>query len=249
MTPEELFYRVFESIPRQGPGCRAATEKAFFALRGRLPEKPRVLDIGCGKGVQTLHLARLVNGSITAVDNHQAFLDTLSSRAAAEGCRRSITTVNASMDALPFGDGEFDLIWSEGSIFIMGLAKGLCAWKRHLDHGGAIVVSDATWFRPDPPEEILAFWAKEGGGIMTEAEKREEFRKSGYSLLAEFRLPDAGWQKEYYDPMMRVVAAQRKECGDDPALTGLLDMLAYEAEMYRKYSPYYGYTFFIASTG
>lgn len=41
----------------------------------------------------------------------------------------------------------------------------------------------------------------------TEAEKEEEFRKAGYSLVSAFRLPRAGWQKEYYDPMMRIVAS------------------------------------------
>jgi SAM-dependent methyltransferase len=246
MTPEELFYRVFESMPRQGPGCRTATEKAFFSLRSRLPERPRVLDIGCGSGTQTLDLARLSDGPVTAVDTHQPFLDTLLARAAAQGRSPSITAVNASMDALPFGDREFDLIWSEGSIFIMGLANGLSAWKRLLAKGGTLVVSDATWFRPDPPEEIRAFWEKEGGGITTEAEKEAEFRKAGYFLLSEFRLPDAGWQEEYYDPMMRVVAECRKEYGDDAGLSGLLDSLETEAAMYRKYSPYYGYTFFIA---
>lgn len=249
MTPEELFYRVFESIPRQGPGCRAATEKAFFALRDRLPLNPRILDIGCGSGTQTLDLARMTEGTITAVDNHQQFLNDLAARAGSAGLSGRIRTLNASMDALPFGDKEFDLIWSEGSIFIIGFAKGLASWKRHLADGGYLVVSEASWFRNDVPDELRAWWKKVGGDIATEEERGVEFRKAGYSLQKTFRLPDTGWQEEYYDPIMWIVSECRKEHGSDPELSGLLDTLETEAEMYRKFSPYYGYTFFIARVG
>jgi len=244
MIPEELFYHVFESIPRQGPGCSAATKKAFSFVHG-LTEPARVLDIGCGKGVQTLDLARLVNGTITAVDNHQQFLDTLSADAGTAGLSGKIRTMNASMDALPFTEKEFDLIWSEGSIFIIGFARGLAAWKPFLADGGFLVVSDSTWFRPDIPDDLRAWWEKMGGGITSEEEKVEEIRKAGYSLVSMFRLPEAGWQKEYYDPMLRIVAGLRNQYASDPALAGVLNSFVEEAEMYRKYAPYYGYTFFV----
>ncbi|HVP93687.1 MAG TPA: hypothetical protein VMS89_00775 [Methanoregulaceae archaeon] len=52
LTPEEFFYHVFESLPRQGPGCPGATRKAYSYLP--LPSKDlTVLDIGCGTGSQT----------------------------------------------------------------------------------------------------------------------------------------------------------------------------------------------------
>src|SRR5262249_11799155 len=59
----------------------------------------------------------------------------------------------ASMSALDFPDASFDLIWSEGAIYVMGFAEGLRAWKRLLKPHGAIAVTELSWLGPDIPEE------------------------------------------------------------------------------------------------
>ncbi len=74
MTPEELFYQVFESLPRQGPGCTGATRKAYSYLP-TLPKDAKILDIGCGSGTQTRDLSTLSSGTITAVDIHRPFIE------------------------------------------------------------------------------------------------------------------------------------------------------------------------------
>ena len=38
-----------------------------------LPKNPRILDIGCGLGMQTIELAMLSEGQIDALDSHQPF--------------------------------------------------------------------------------------------------------------------------------------------------------------------------------
>jgi hypothetical protein len=55
---EDLYFKIFEALPRQGPGDEAATKKAFQRLSG-LPQSPAILDVGCGTGSQTLVLATL----------------------------------------------------------------------------------------------------------------------------------------------------------------------------------------------
>ena len=64
-----IFLEVFESLPRQGPGNRDCAAKAL-ALCSDLPPSPVVLDLGCGVGGQTFHLAELTSGSIVALDSH-----------------------------------------------------------------------------------------------------------------------------------------------------------------------------------
>jgi hypothetical protein len=51
----EVFFEVFEPLPRQGPGSRACAEKALTLCRD-LRLSPAVLDLGCGVGGQTLPL-------------------------------------------------------------------------------------------------------------------------------------------------------------------------------------------------
>jgi hypothetical protein len=41
------------------------------------------------------------------------------------------------------------------------------------------------------------------------------------------------------------VADLRKTYGNDPALAAILDSFELEVEMYRNYSKYHGYTFFV----
>ena len=244
MKPEDFFYQVFEALPRQGPGCTGATRKAFSYLPP-LPADAKILDLGCGSGTQTRDLAMLTGGTITAVDNHRPFLDTLMERAEESGMKGRIKTVCASMDALPFGNGLFDLIWSEGAIFIIGFEKGLKTWKPFLKKGGFMVVSDSAWFEPNPPPELIQWWEKEGYIPATEDQLKERVTNTGLRLLATYRLPEAGWWDNYYVPMLARIDELRKIHGSDPAFAAILDSFQHEAETYRKYKRYYGYTFFI----
>ena len=244
MTPEEFFYHVFEFLPRQGPGCTGATKKVYSYLPD-LPGDAKILDVGCGNGAQTRDLTRLSAGTLTAVDNHQPFLDSIASWAGKDGISGRIKTVCASMDALPFEKGQFDLIWSEGAIFIIGFEQGLKAWKPLVKKGGYLVVSDAAWFEPNPPQELVQWWEKEGYIPTTEDQLKEQVRNAGLRLLATYRLPEAGWWEHYYVPMLDRINDLKKIYGTHPEFGQILASCEHEAEMYRKYKQYYGYTFFV----
>jgi ubiquinone/menaquinone biosynthesis C-methylase UbiE len=191
MTPEEFFYHVFEFLPRQGPGCTGATKKVYSYLPD-LPGDAKILDIGCGSGAQTRDLTRLSTGTLMAVDNHQSFLDSITLWAGKDGLSWRIKTVCASMDALPFEKEQFNLIWSEGAILIIGFEQGLKVWKPLVKKGGYLVVSDAAWFEPNPPQELVQWWEKEGYIPKTEDQLKDLVRNAGLRLLATYRLPEAG---------------------------------------------------------
>ena len=151
--PPAFFYEIFDaSLPRLGVGDDASTERALNTLLATMPqcEGPmRVLDIGCGNGPQTICLAQHLNGSILAVDNHQPFLDELLKRAVAAGVSAKIQVLLKDMHTLAQDGGPFDLVWSEGALFVMGFREGLAACHALLAPGGGLAVSDVAWLRPD----------------------------------------------------------------------------------------------------
>ena len=81
-NPEALrgpqFDCAWSDEPAKWRYCREAWDMLQFCLR--LGDDPRILDIGCGNGAQTLCLAATLGGRITAVDNHQPYLDELERR-------------------------------------------------------------------------------------------------------------------------------------------------------------------------
>ncbi|HEX8823356.1 MAG TPA: class I SAM-dependent methyltransferase, partial [Archangium sp.] len=54
----DAFFLLHTDLPREGPGSDDCTREALRRLRPWLPASPRVLDLGCGPGKQTLVLAR-----------------------------------------------------------------------------------------------------------------------------------------------------------------------------------------------
>ena len=71
MTPNPLltnpFLTLFDGLTQQGPGSEASTKKAL-SLLPTLPPNPRILDVGCGPGRQTITLAKETGGKVVAVD-------------------------------------------------------------------------------------------------------------------------------------------------------------------------------------
>jgi ubiquinone/menaquinone biosynthesis C-methylase UbiE len=240
----EVFFEAHKDLPREGAGCDECTRKAY-SLLPELPENPFILDIGCGPGLQTIQLAKISNGRIIASDNHQPFLNQLKARAKEEGVADRIETSNSSMFYLPFEKDSFDLVWSEGAIYIIGFEKGLRKWGKFLKEGGYLVVSELSWLTSNPPEEPKKFWEKGYPPMTTIEGNMETVRKAGYTPIVSLTIPESGWWDEYYTPLENRIALLRDKYSDDPDALAVLDDTQYEIDLYRKYSGSYGYVFYL----
>jgi len=142
-------------LPREGPGSSQSTQRASCVRN--LPPKPLILEVGCGPGAQTVQLEELCKGEISAVDNRAIFLEQLRQRAAERSLSHVIHPILADMTRLQFENSFFDMIWAEGSIFIIGVEKRLKEWRPLLKEEGSIAFSELSWLRADIPLELSQF--------------------------------------------------------------------------------------------
>lgn len=231
---------------RQGPGGKEQTLLAL-KLSGIDPESAlEVADIGCGTGASTLVLAgKLQKAKISAVDLFPELLTVLSSRAREAGLSDRIMPREASMESLPFDDESLDLIWSEGAIYNMGFSKGVQVWRRFLRSGGILAVSEITWLRPDPPDDIKAFWETEYPEIASASEKVAVLERAGYDMLGYFVLPPTCWIDNYYQPTKARMNAFLQRHAGQPEANELVEMERREAAMYERCQRVYSYGFYV----
>ncbi len=239
----EFLYEIFDTLPRQGPGDSKSTQKAYSFI-DNLPQNPNLIDIGCGTGVQTIEIAKLSQGNIIGLDNYQPFLDKLERNANLQGVS-NIKTINKSMFELDFKEQSFDIIWSEGAVYIYGYEKALEDWKKFIKNNGYFVVSEITWFKENPPENLRKYWENECPNIKTIEENIDMIKEKGFNLITHFKLPDSSWWENLYNPLeKRLSLLMKKYHGDNEKITQLNEVYN-EIEMFRKYSSFYGYTFFV----
>ncbi|MFI1461314.1 bifunctional class I SAM-dependent methyltransferase/N-acetyltransferase [Nocardia carnea] len=216
----EALFALHEGLARQGPGSDATTLR-LLAAAGPLPERPRILDAGCGPGAAALLLAAEAGAIVTAVDLHQPYLDELVAEAARRGLDGQISVVNHSMDRLPHPDHSFDVIWAEGSVYTVGFDTALRAWRRLLAPGGVLAITEIEWTGTDPDAEVRAYWDA-AYRLRTHAGNTDAARAAGYRVDAHWPLPESDWWQEYYTPLtarMRLMDADRS--GMREALTAL----------------------------
>jgi len=239
-----VFFDVHSHLPREGPGDKPSTLKAL-ALVKPLPDRPKILDIACGPGMQTLHLAELLpDANILGIDLHQPMTIEANRRIKAAGYESRVKVEVGDMTRIKYPDCSFDLIWCEGAAYNMGIEQALVEWKRLLKPGGKIALTEAVWLKTDPPGALVDFWRAYPD--MSDIENRREiFRSCGYSLLGDFVLPENAWWDDYYGPMQsRLELLADKYMGNANA-TPVLDYCQLEIDLFARYADYYGYAFLI----
>lgn len=229
-----------------GPGSSEDTEKALSLTNLNCDEPLKIADIGCGTGAQTLTLAKKCHGHITAVDLFPEFLETLTKRSDIEGLSDKITTLSSPMEDLPFSQNEFDLLWSEGAVYIMGFNEGITAWKDYIKSGGFLVVSEISWITDTRPDELTEYWQSQYPGIDTVSAKTEQLEKAGYKPTAHFIMPEKSWNQNYYGPMEDRFESFLKSHNYSEEAVSLVDAEKAEIDWFKKYSRYYSYVFYIA---
>ncbi|MCR8549751.1 methyltransferase domain-containing protein [Salipiger sp. P9] len=211
MSVPPEFIALYSGLLRQGPGL---PEDVLWALeRLGLSGPLRVCDAGAGSGADCATLARaLPEAAVEGIEAMPEFV--------AAGQARLAGLPNAT---LRLGDmaaltGPYDLIWSAGAIYFLGVTEGLTAWRKALAPGGVVAFSQGALQGGDEPQAVRDFWAPEPGittcdGVLAQVEA------AGFEVIGTRLLTGAPWQA-YYDSLSARIEALRP--GASPAMAEVL---------------------------
>jgi SAM-dependent methyltransferase len=242
----EIFFELYEGLPRQGPGNRACAARALGLCRD-VPRSPAVLDLGCGVGGQTLHLVELLPGAVvTAVDSHAPSIARLRATVAERGLGERVRAMVGDMAAPGLPPDSIDLVWSEGALYNLGIENALRVCHGLLRPGGYLAFTDAVWRKEHPPPEVKAAFDLDYPTMGRVPDVLAAIGRTGFSLVGHFTLPDEAWWDDFYTPMERRIDELRVTYAGDAEALGVLNELAQEPAMHRRWSDCYAYAFFVA---
>jgi ubiquinone/menaquinone biosynthesis C-methylase UbiE len=170
-----------ESMQSCSLGCGSTLEELSI-MQGDV-----VLDLGCGRGEDTILAARLAGtgGKAVGLDLTEAMISKAKAVASAEGVENAVF-VTGDIESLPFPENTFDCVMSN---CVINHAKDKTRVYREIHRvlkpGGRFVVADAVTKDPLPPEvkDDPEAWAQCFGGAVTETEYLENIVTSGFERL------------------------------------------------------------------
>ena len=174
------------------------TRRAYRLLP--LRKQPRILDIGCGQGQQTMELARLGEGEVVGIDTDVAALSRLRQRIDRAGLDHRIKAIHVSVYDNGFDDDSFDILWEEGVLHLLDASRSFFECRRLLKPNGYLVMHESIeWL-----ESI-----------------REKLQKFSFEFVDQYLLPKNCWWTDYGAPLEERIRAYRqihKDVADSPKL-------------------------------
>lgn len=237
------FLEIYGRVPRAGPGSWACTQRAFNLMTD-LPDTPRILDIGCGPGVQTVDLLKLTQGKVLAFDFLPLMLERTQANAEAAQIAERLEVLRLDMHHMAFAPDSFDVIWSEGAIYNLGFQNGLNKVKNLVKPGGYVAVSEAVWLKPNPPAPVAEFW-QQYPEIDSVENKLAVITGLGYQPVGHFILPEETWTVDYYDPMEDLIQHKAQAWAGLAEAMQVIEEARHEIDLFRQYASYYSYAFFV----
>jgi ubiquinone/menaquinone biosynthesis C-methylase UbiE len=191
----ERFTKLYDLMFRFN-GYGRSLERYLRETRLPLPAGARVLDAGCGTGLLTLALLRVLRrpADITAVDLSGRSLQTArrAVRRLSTPLRHRVAFVRADALSLPFPEDSFDLVVTSGVLEYLPLREGLGELARVLAPGGHLLFLPV---RPSPATRLLEIMFRFKAHPPREvAEATENF----FSVVEQHRfapLEPIGWTK------------------------------------------------------
>jgi SAM-dependent methyltransferase len=132
--------------------------------RTRITPLSYVLDVGCGVGVTSCHLARCLGCRVMGVDINPLMVERARQRTKKMRLTDLVQIQQADALKLPFEDESFNVVITESvTAFPEDKAKAIREYFRVTKPGGFIGLNEGTWLKTPVPEVIRA-WASQDLG-------------------------------------------------------------------------------------
>jgi SAM-dependent methyltransferase len=184
--------------------------------------------------------AAQTSARITAIDTDEGALARLRRRATSAGFADRIDTHCLDMARLPAPDQPYDVIWAEGSAYIIGVERALDAWRSMLRSEGVLVFSDMVWRTDRPSEAVRQFWASEYPAITTVSQRLEQAHRACYRVLSHFDMGQPALDA-YYRPL----EAKLRDLEGRIREKRVLEDLHRELRAYHESNGQFGYEMFV----
>ena len=166
-----------------GGGKRATVR---LARRAGLAPGTRVLDVGGGLGGPARTLAVEFGCQVTSVDLTESYMRTAAALTARLKLSDRVTHRVANALALPFGDGEFDVVWTQNSgMTIADKSRLYAGFHRVIRTGGRLVFQEPM-AGPVQPLVFPVMWARDASDsfLLPPERMRELIEGTGFRMRA-----------------------------------------------------------------
>jgi len=147
-------------------------------------ERTRVLDLGCGKGAVSIHLAKHLGFRTLGVDFFEPFVEDARSRAVQHGVQHLCTFELADMREAVDIRENFDVaVYASIGGVLGNLSQCVERIRKTIGTGRYMVIDDGYLARPEGPD-------REGWGhYVSHEETTKQITAHGDDLLQEVRIP------------------------------------------------------------
>ena len=139
---------------------------------------------------------------------------------------------------------SFDLIWSEGAPYKIGIQWEPSIFAGLLRKGGYLVFTVAVWYKAILPDSAKAIFESDYPTMGTVADLVTLIECSPVELLNHFPFQPEAWWDDFYTPMERIIEKFLGKYADDPEALRILEQLGLESIANRKNSDYHNCEFF-----
>ena len=234
------FYIAYNDLDRLSPGSEDTTLKAIAMIDLNSSDELNIVDIACGVGTSTITLANYFENSIVeGFDLFKHYKNSLEEKINENNLTDRVYAYEMDMKDPDFPNEEFDIVFCESSIEIIGFKKGLSEWKRLIKPNGYMIVSDISWLK-NPSPESRKFWKNIYSEVDMIKNKIEQIQNLGYEFVDYVIVPKQDWNN-YYKKLEKNLDA----LSSDKSAKEFVKQIRKEIGMYRSHSDDYSYVFYV----